>query len=100
MLVATQLAVIYLKKTGIDVLAAIMGVADVDPFIMGLTQVAGTPETSFNLAAVAVAIAASSNNAAKGVYAFSLADRKTGVQALVGLLGLAALGLAPLFWLM
>jgi uncharacterized membrane protein (DUF4010 family) len=99
MLVATQLAVIYLKKTGIDVLAAIMGVADVDPFIMGLTQVAGTPETSFNLAAVAVAIAASSNNAAKGVYAFSLADRKTGVQALVLLLGLAALGLAPLFWL-
>jgi uncharacterized membrane protein (DUF4010 family) len=100
MLVATQLAVIYLKKTGIDVLAAIMGVADVDPFIMGLTQVAGTPETSFNLAAVAVAIAASSNNAAKGVYAFSLADRKTGVQALVLLLGLASLGLAPLFWLM
>jgi uncharacterized membrane protein (DUF4010 family) len=100
MLVATQLAVLYLKKTGIDVLAAIMGVADVDPFIMGLTQVAGTPETSFNLAAVAVAIAASSNNAAKGVYAFSLADRKTGVQALVMLLGLAALGLAPLFWLM
>jgi uncharacterized membrane protein (DUF4010 family) len=100
MLVVTQLAVIYLKKTGIDVLAAIMGVADVDPFIMGLTQVAGTQEASFNLAAVAVAIAASSNNAAKGVYAFSLADRKTGVQALVFLLGLAALGLAPLFWLM
>ena len=100
MLVATQLAVIYLKKTGIDVLAAIMGVADVDPFIMGLTQVAGTPETSFNLAAVAVAIAASSNNAAKGIYAFSLADRKTGMQALVMLLGLAALGLMPLFWLM
>ena len=100
MLVATQLAVLYLKKTGINVLAAIMGVADVDPFIMGLTQVAGTPETSFNLAAVAVAIAASSNNAAKGIYAFSLADRKTGMQALVMLLGLAALGLMPLFWLM
>ena len=100
MLVATQLAVLYLKKTGINVLAAIMGVADVDPFIMGLTQVAGTPETSFNLAAVAVAIAASSNNAAKGIYAFSLADRKTGLQALVLLLGLAALGLMPLFWLM
>ena len=100
MLVATQLAVIYLKRTGINVLAAIMGVADVDPFIMGLTQVAGTQETSFNLAAVAVAIAASANNAAKGLYAFTLADRKTGVQALVMLLGLAALGLAPLFWLM
>ncbi len=100
MLVATQLAVLYLKTTGVDVLAAIMGVADVDPFVMGLTQVAGTQETSFNLAAVAVAIAASSNNVAKGIYAYSLADRKTGVQALVLLLGLAALGLVPLFWLM
>jgi len=99
MLVATQLAVTYLKRTGVNVLAAVMGVTDVDPFIMGMTQVAGTPETSFSLAAVAVAIAASSNNAAKGIYAYSLADRKTGIQALVLLMGLAALGLLPLFWL-
>jgi uncharacterized membrane protein (DUF4010 family) len=76
-----------------------MGVADVDPFIMGLTQVAGTDGTTFNLAAAAVTIAAASNNVAKGFYAFSLADRKTGIQALVMLLSLAAMGLIPLFWL-
>jgi uncharacterized membrane protein (DUF4010 family) len=98
MLVATQLAVTYLGRAGVNTLAAIMGVSDVDPFIMGLTQAAGTL-TPFKEAAAAVAIAASSNNIVKGCYAFSLADRKTGVQALVMLLTLAALGLIPLFWL-
>ncbi len=100
MLVATQLAVTYLGQAGVNTLAAIMGVSDVDPFIMGMTQAAGSTMRSFNAAAVAVAIAASSNNVVKGIYAFSLADRKTGVQALVMLLSLAAMGLIPLFWLM
>jgi uncharacterized membrane protein (DUF4010 family) len=98
MLVATQLAVTYLGRAGVNALAAIMGVSDVDPFIMGLTQAAGTL-TPFKEAAVAVAIAASSNNIVKGCYAFSLADRKTGVQALVMLVTLALLGLLPIFWL-
>lgn len=65
---------------------------------MGLTQAAGTL-TPLNVAAGAVLIAAASNNIVKGIYAFSLADRKTGVQALVMLLTLAAMGLVPLFWL-
>src|ERR1035441_6002778 len=96
MLVATQLAVTYLGRTGVNTLAAIMGVSDVDPFIMGLTQAAGTL-TPFKEAAAAVAIAAASNNIAKGCYAFSLADRKTGIQALAMLITLAVLGLVPLF---
>jgi uncharacterized membrane protein (DUF4010 family) len=99
MLVATQLAVTYLGTAGVNTLAAIMGVSDVDPFIMGLTQAAGTL-TPFKVAAAAVAIAASSNNIIKGIYAYSLADRKTGIQALVMLLSLAVMGLVPLFWLM
>src|SRR6185437_15513968 len=41
MMVVTQLAVTYLGKAGVDSLAAIMGVTDVDPFILGLTQSAG-----------------------------------------------------------
>jgi uncharacterized membrane protein (DUF4010 family) len=98
MLVATQLAVTYLGRAGVNTLAAVMGISDVDPFIMGLTQAAGTL-TPFKEAAAAVAIAASSNNIVKGCYAFSLADRKTGVQALVMLVTLALLGLIPLFWL-
>jgi uncharacterized membrane protein (DUF4010 family) len=98
MLVATQLAVTYLGKAGINTLAGIMGLVDVDPFIMGLTQATGTL-TTVKIAAVAVAIAASSNNTAKGVYAYTLADRRTGMQALALLLGLAALGLVPILWL-
>jgi uncharacterized membrane protein (DUF4010 family) len=98
MLIATQLAVTYLGRAGVNTLAAIMGVSDVDPFIMGLTQAAGTL-TPLKEAAAAVAIAASSNNVVKGIYAYSLADRTTGIQALAMLLALAAMGLIPLFWL-
>jgi uncharacterized membrane protein (DUF4010 family) len=98
MLVATQLAVTYLGKGGVDTLAAIMGVTDVDPFIMGLTQAAGTL-TPLQVAAGAILIAAASNNLVKGIYAFSLADRKTGRQSLAFLAGLTVAGLIPLIWL-
>ncbi len=98
MLVATQLAVTYLGRAGVDTLAAVMGVTDVDPFIMGLTQAAGAV-TALKVAAGAIVIAAASNNLIKGIYAYSLADRKTGVQSLLFLAGLAVIGLIPLFWL-
>lgn len=98
MVVATQLAVTYLGRAGVDILAAVMGVTDVDPFIMGMTQAAGSL-TPLKVAAGAVLIAAASNNLVKGIYAFILADRKTGAQSLSLLIALAALGLVPLFWL-
>jgi uncharacterized membrane protein (DUF4010 family) len=98
MLIVTQLAVTYLGKGGVDTLAAIMGIADVDPFIMGLTQTVGTL-TPVKEAAGAILIAAASNNVAKGIYAYSLADKKTGLQALLFLVGLAVAGLVPLIWL-
>jgi uncharacterized membrane protein (DUF4010 family) len=98
MLVTTQLAVTYLGKAGVNILAAIMGVTDVDPFIMGMTQAAGTL-TPLKVAATAVLIAAASNNLIKGIYSYSLADRKTGIQSLSLLVGLAAAGLLPLWWL-
>jgi hypothetical protein len=41
-------------------------------------------------------IVAASNNFGKGIYAYAMADRKTGLRLL---LGLAAPCLAPLFWL-
>jgi uncharacterized membrane protein (DUF4010 family) len=97
MLIVTQLAVTHLGKAGVEILAAIMGVADVDPLIMGLTQDAGKI-TPVSVAAGAILIAAASNNVAKGVYAYSLADRKTGRMGLLFLVGLAAAGLVPLIW--
>jgi uncharacterized membrane protein (DUF4010 family) len=98
MLVATQLAVTYLGRAGVNILAAIMGVTDVDPFIMGMTQAAGAL-TPLQVAATAVLIAAASNNLIKGIYSYSLADRKTGIQSLSLLIALAAAGLIPLLWL-
>jgi uncharacterized membrane protein (DUF4010 family) len=98
MLVATQLAVTYLGRGGLNALAALMGVSDVDPFIMGLTQAAGTG-TPLHVAAVAIIIAAASNNIIKGIYASSLAGHDTGRQSLVFLAALAVLSLVPILWI-
>jgi uncharacterized membrane protein (DUF4010 family) len=97
MLTATHLTIIYLGRGGLYGLAAIMGLTDVDPFIMGMTQEAGsaTPLTS---AAAAILIAASSNNLVKGLYGYFMSDRKTGLMSLALLVVLAIAGLAPLAW--
>jgi len=98
MLVATHFTVVYLGRAGVYTLAAIMGVSDVDPFIMGMTQATPTL-TPLALASASILIAAASNNVVKGIYACAMADRKTGTRSLCLLMGLAALGLAPLLWL-
>jgi uncharacterized membrane protein (DUF4010 family) len=97
MLAATHLTIEYLGNGGVYTLAAIMGVTDVDPFIMGLTQAAPVL-TPLQVASSCILIAASSNNVVKGVYAFALSSRQTGMQSLGLLLGLAVLGLLPLLW--
>ena len=94
MLVVTNLAIDYLGNNGVYTLALIMGVADVDPFIMGLTQ--SVPSlTPGTVAAVGILIATSSNNTAKAFYAFSLASRNTAKSCLFLMLGLALAGLVP-----
>ena len=98
MLVATHLAVTYLGNAGVYSLAALMGVTDVDPFIMGMTQ-SGGHNATLGVAAGAILIAASSNNLIKGIYACYLSDRRTGVMSLILLAALAAAGLTPLLWL-
>ncbi len=96
-LVVTAWAVAHLGEKGLFGLAAIMGVTDVDPFILSLTQSAGAA-TSMGLAAAAILIAAASNNAVKAFYSFAFADRKTGLQSLCLLLAFSLLGLVPLTW--
>jgi uncharacterized membrane protein (DUF4010 family) len=98
MLVATRLASTYLGQAGVYTLATIMGVADVDPFVMGMTQSTGQV-TQLPVAAGGILIAAASNNLAKGIYAYSLSDRRTGWQSLCLLAALALLGLTPLVWI-
>lgn len=98
MVVATRLAVSYLGSAGVYALGAVMGVADVDPFILGMTHTAGTV-TPLGVAAGAVIIATASNNVMKGIYAYSFADRRAGRQGLFALIVLALAGLIPLAWL-
>jgi uncharacterized membrane protein (DUF4010 family) len=98
MLVATNYALIHLGQAGIYGMAALTGLAPVDPFIMGLTQTAGKL-TPLDLAAAGVVVAAASNNFAKAFIAFFLADQKTGRQSLILLLALTVLGLVPLLWI-
>jgi uncharacterized membrane protein (DUF4010 family) len=99
MLAITHLVVTRLGSAGLYTLATIMGVTDVDPFIMGMTQAGGTA-TPLASAAAAIVVAASSNNMVKGIYAFAVSDRKTGTWSLILLLALAAAGLLPLALLM
>jgi uncharacterized membrane protein (DUF4010 family) len=95
MLLATHAALAHLGRGGLYTLAALMGVTDVDPFIMGMTQ-AGGHEMATAAAAASILIAASSNNLIKGAYAYGASDRRTGLMSLALLAALALAGLAPL----
>jgi len=96
MLFITHYALIYLGRAGLFALAGVMGVTDVDPFILSLAAPSATL-TPVSLASGAIVIAAASNNLVKGIYAYVFADRRTGMQGLALLAGLALLGLLPLF---
>ncbi|MBT8768471.1 MgtC/SapB family protein [Metapseudomonas boanensis] len=98
MLVATQLVSRHLGVAGVYTLATLMGVIDVDPFIMGMTQSASTI-TPLPVAGTAIIVAAASNNMVKGIYAFVLSSRKAGMESMCFLFGLAACGLLLLFFL-
>jgi uncharacterized membrane protein (DUF4010 family) len=97
MLIATHLVVDHLGKAGVYTLGVLMGAADVDPFIMGMTAAAGKTAPLL-VACAAISIAAASNNVAKGVYAYMMSDRKTGVLSFAMLVALAIAGLIPLIW--
>jgi uncharacterized membrane protein (DUF4010 family) len=96
MLFITHLALLYLGRAGLFALAGVMGVTDVDPFILSLAESAASL-TPVELAGGAIIIAAASNNLVKGVYAYGFADRGTGRMGFLLLAGLAVLGLLPLF---
>jgi uncharacterized membrane protein (DUF4010 family) len=93
--VASQVVVREFGTVGMYSLAALMGVTDVDPFIMGLTQTAGS-SAPLVAAAAAIVVATASNNAIKGIYARVFGDAVTGTRGLLALVALALLGLLPL----
>ena len=97
-LIATKIVAERFGNTGILVMAAIMGAADVDPFILGITQTIGAG-LELETAALAVIIAAAVNNLMKGVYAVVFGSRRTGRISLtvLALLGAVSVGLFLIF---
>jgi uncharacterized membrane protein (DUF4010 family) len=97
-LIATKFVFSYMGTRGTYVLGAVIGFADVDPFVMSVTQTAGSI-AQLGVSAGAIVLAAASNNIAKGIYAYAFGSRRAGRQGLIFLVLLAAAGLIPLLWL-
>jgi uncharacterized membrane protein (DUF4010 family) len=79
--------------SGIYGLAAIVGVTDIDPFVLNLAQGGVSGVQTVELAA-AILIAASSNNILKAVYAASFGGGKATAGSAVALVFLAVAGVA------
>lgn len=98
LLVITRLVAERFGGAGLLVLAVVTGAADVDPFILGLTQYAGHGLAT-GAAALAVLVAAASNNVMKAVYARLFGDRSAGLMGAAGLVAAAVLSVALFFLL-
>jgi uncharacterized membrane protein (DUF4010 family) len=96
-LIVTQWVAGRFGNTGVLVLAGIMGAADVDPFILGLTQTVGV-SLDIGTAALAVIVASAVNNLMKGVYAMIFGARRTGRLSIVLLTTFGALSVV-FFWI-
>jgi uncharacterized membrane protein (DUF4010 family) len=79
--------------TGIYSLAAIVGISDIDPFVLNLAQ-GGTMGVSTAALAAAILIAASSNNILKAFYAACFAGGRATAGSAVALILLAVVGVA------
>jgi uncharacterized membrane protein (DUF4010 family) len=84
-------------EAGMVSLAAIVGLTDIDPFVLSLAQ-GGTPMPT-GTAAAAILVAAASNNLLKGCYAAAFAGWRTALaaSAALGILAIAGAALAAFF---
>jgi uncharacterized membrane protein (DUF4010 family) len=77
--------------TGIYTLAAIVGISDIDPFVLNLAQ-GGLSGVPLSALVAAILIASSSNNILKAFYATSFAGGRTTAASAVALVLLAIAG--------
>ena len=100
--VAVSLATVLVKSqlgiSGIYALAAVVGISDIDPFVLNLAQGGVTGVENAALAA-AILIAASSNNILKAAYAAGFAGGEATVASAAVLVALALAGLAAAYGL-
>ncbi len=84
-------------ETGIEMLAAIVGFTDIDPFVLSLAQGVAGP-LPLSAAAAAVLIATASNNLLKAGYAVAFAGLRASLPAAGALLVLAAAAVGIALW--
>jgi uncharacterized membrane protein (DUF4010 family) len=100
--VVVSLASTWVKSaigaSGLLWLAAIVGVTDIDPFVLNLAQ-GGISDTTSQVLTAAVLIAASSNNLLKAAYALAFAGASRGAASAASLVGLSVAGFAIAAWL-
>jgi uncharacterized membrane protein (DUF4010 family) len=95
MSLATHTIISDYGVSGLNWLSFIIGVTDIDPFILSLIN--GQYAISQDDIIRAILIAMASNHLVKGISAFSLASRKVGWFSLAGLVTLAAVTFAVAF---
>jgi uncharacterized membrane protein (DUF4010 family) len=95
--IATSLVSTWATKefgvTGIYSLAAIVGISDIDPFVLNLAQ-GGLTGVPVAVLVAAILIAASSNNVLKALYAACFAGGRTTAGSAAALIALAVAGIA------
>jgi uncharacterized membrane protein (DUF4010 family) len=91
--VLTSWATKEFGAAGIYALAAIVGVSDIDPFVLNLAQ-GGHTDLAITSIVAAILIAASSNNVLKAFYAAAFAGGRATAGSAVALVILAAAGVA------
>ena len=91
--VITELMRTAFGQTGVLVLAGLVGVTDIDPFVINIAQ-GGVPGLSATVLSATTLIAASSNNIAKAFYALSFGGFKFSHRSALMLFVLAMLGFA------
>ncbi|MBV8345068.1 MAG: DUF4010 domain-containing protein [Candidatus Eremiobacteraeota bacterium] len=89
----------HLGNSGVYGLAAVVGVTDIDPFVLSLAQ-GGASGLGLVTAATAIVIATSSNNVLKAIYTIAFSRRReswipAAILGGIALLGLAAAALLP-----
>ncbi len=85
----------HLGRSGVLALAAIVGITDVDPFVLSLAQ-GGAAGVGMTTAASAILIATSSNDVLKAIYALVFSRRLEAFlpASMLALLALAGIGVA------
>lgn len=89
----TTLAQHVLGSAGVFALAGIVGITDIDPFVLSLAQ-GGASHIGIATAAGAILIATSSNNLLKAIYTVAFSRRRESLIPAALLASLAVLGLA------